>query len=131
MFGMVKRKLLLDAEKRCVDARAQILHLRAELDWRREQIEGLEAERKLLLDAVVAKSASSAASPASSEPEESMAMVKEPRILTGFEVVARAMDLRNKQAGTAPMPRITSIFAQASRQRRAAEAAKKPTGTGA
>jgi hypothetical protein len=149
MFGLVKRAVLLECEKSRVELRLQVLRLEKtlnqierdkeklvdKLDLAAQHIAMLERERDLLLQAAAGRSQVSAEPPR--EPKEVPAE-PETRSLTGLEAVARAMEHRNKRAAAPAMPRVTEIFANASRRRRAAEAAKaakaatqQETGTGA
>lgn len=106
MFGLVHQSRLLEAERRIIKLR---LLLHKANDARRKAETDLTVERSLreaagaeidrLLKAIEAISA--AESPAKPEPATEAPSTEVPRVLTGLEVVSRAMQHRNvhNQAG--------------------------------
>lgn len=130
MFGLVKRERLLECEKSRVELKLENFRLEqriesaqealakmdSDLDLARKQIEMLEADRKLLLEAVAARGPVAQADGAGEEPKPQ----PQPRSLTFLEVATRATEHRNRhsEAAGAPGPTVFQMAGTQARQRR-------------
>lgn len=134
MFGLVRRERLRECEKLRVKEKLARIRLEgrvAELEQRQRDLEielagagqvlnRLEAENVRLIEALAGRLPQ-----APEEPPAAAAPEPPARSLSGYEAVVRATQHRNELRPIPREPRVTEIFANASRGRRAAEAAKK------
>lgn len=128
MFGLVKRERLLECEKsrvklklenfrleqRIESAQEALAKMDSDLDLARKQIEMLEADRKLLLEAAAARGPVAQADGGEEEARP------RPRSLTFLEVAARATEHRNRhsEAAGAPGPTVFQMAGTQARERR-------------